>query len=190
MQVDADVYIRAGRFAAAVAALPPPPAPVYGGWVYDQVHVVSEVSRDPRNRHSLTRAEHPNRLFEPYAGGPVYFLSRDVAAALPYGLVELVKSVDDVEVVPDTYLPPPPGRPALYKLEDAYLGALVRRAPVAAAGFAANATVAALAEPVRYVHVPHFFADARTQGALVRTAVVVHGLANPAQILNGHTFFN
>ena len=177
-QVDADVHIRAERFAAAVAALPPAPVPVYGGWVYDQVHVISEVSRDPHNRHSLTVAEHPDRLFEPYAGGPVYFLSRDVAAALPYDLVELVKSVDDVEVVPDTYLPAPGRRrrPAVYKLEDAYLGTLVRRIPNASS--------------VQYVHVPRFFADARTQGGLVRDAVVVHGLSSPEQVLHGRTLFN
>ena len=56
------------------------------------------------------------------------------------------------------------------------LGTLVRRIPTASS--------------VQYVHVPRFFADARTQGNLVRDAVVVHGLSSPEQVRHGRTLFN
>jgi serine/threonine-protein kinase len=56
------------------------------------------------------------------------------------------------------------------------MGTLVRRIPNASS--------------VQYVHVPRFFADARTQGGLVRDAVVVHGLSSPEQVLHGRTLFN
>ena len=128
VKVDDDVYLRSRRFTTIVRSLPPAPAPLYGGWYYDQINVTSEVSRDPHNRHSMTTDEFPHKYFEPYAGGPVYYMTTEVAAALPYDLVEVVKSVDDVEMVPSTYLSD--RAKALYKLEDAYMGHLVRRIPI------------------------------------------------------------
>ena len=55
---------------------------VYGGYYYDQkvgTGRVSPVTRDPRNKHYLSPKEFSNSSFAPYAGGPLYFMSRAVA---------------------------------------------------------------------------------------------------------------
>ena len=218
IKVDDDVYLRASQFTPIIRTIPPAPTPVYGGWYYDQVNVTSEVSRDPNNRHSMTLAEFPNRFYEPYAGGPAYFMSADVAAALPYDLVEVVKSTDDVEMVPSTYLRDKAS--ALYKLEDAYMGHLVGSIPIdsssssrrsrktrsrsssssssgsssrnggsSSSGSSSGSKWPQLKEPVQCIHIPHFFAHTSNTKKLQREAAVIHGIADDRQLLRGRYLF-
>jgi hypothetical protein len=81
------------------------------------------VNREVDNKFSFTREEYPNPFFNPYCGGPIYFMANDVALRLPYEIIRFPKSNGDVELVPSTYLDP--NRPVIYRLEDVYMGYLI-----------------------------------------------------------------
>jgi hypothetical protein len=93
-KVDSDVYIHAKEFYKLVTTNLTTSLiknqRVYGGYYYDQKQGgrTSGVSRDPNNRHGLTIEEFKNDTYEPYAGGPLYFMSTEVAKALPYKIIQ------------------------------------------------------------------------------------------------------
>ena len=126
-KVDSDVYIHAREFYSLVTnrltkALSRNNK-VYGGYYYDQQPKGrnSKVSRNPNNPHSMTTAEFRNSSFDPYAGGPLYFMSKATAEALPYTVVSVK---NNNELIPNNYVDQNPPR-GLYKLEDAYIGRLI-----------------------------------------------------------------
>ena len=167
IKIDDDVHLRAHRLSAMIRNLPN--FPVYGGYVYDEANRTSGVSRDVNNRHSFTIEEMPEAIFKPYAGGPVYFMSSEVAKKIPYTIVPIPKPNGDIEFVPDTYLAVP--RPPLYKLEDAYLGTLVGKMN---------------RSDVTFWHIENFFAESRFP---TKTAIALHGIKDLSLIRNGYYHF-
>jgi hypothetical protein len=138
VKLDEDVYVRAKRFIKVIRNLPLF-EPIYGGYYYDQKKRVMPVSRDKNDKFSFTPEELPDKNFNPYVGGPIYFMSNSVAIRLPYKIVRFSRG-EDIEEVPDTYLGV---RPAIYRLEDVYMGYLIAK----------------MKPEVTFWHVPKFILD-------------------------------
>ena len=122
VKLDEDVYVRAERFTSMIRGLPVS-LPIYGGYFYDQKKRTMAVNREVGNKFSFTLEEYPNFYFNQYVGGPIYFMTNDVALRLPYKVLKFTRSNGDEEYVPDTYLDP--NRPVIYRLEDVYMGYLI-----------------------------------------------------------------
>lgn len=124
VKVDEDVYIRAERFTNMIHSLPDS-LPIYGGYYYDQKKRVMPVNRTVTDKFSFTLEEFPRPFFDPYVGGPIYFMANTVARRLPYDILKVPRRDGGVDYVPDTYLNPL--KPVTYRLEDVYMGSLIGR---------------------------------------------------------------
>jgi hypothetical protein len=167
VKADEDVYIRADKFTSMIRSLPD--VPLYGGHVYDRVNRISAVSRDKSNRHSFTREEFPNDAFEPYAGGPVYFMSSTVAKKVPYKLVEVPRSAFFSDYVPDTFLVQP--QSPLYKLEDAFMGTQICKMD---------------RESVTLWHIENFLT---VPSEADKSSMIVHNIKDPTAVRRGKAVF-
>ena len=87
-KIDEDVVIRANRLISLIHSLPSN-YPIYGGHIYDNVTRFQQVIRDPNNKFSFTYEEFPHKYFQPYAVGPIYFMSTTVAERLPYHIIRI-----------------------------------------------------------------------------------------------------
>jgi hypothetical protein len=124
VKLDEDVYVRARRFTNMIRNLPTS-LPIYGGYYYDQKKRRMPVNRTVTDKFSFTHAEFPRPFFDPYVGGPIYFIANSVALRLPYDILRIPRGDGDEDCVPDTYLNPL--RPVTYRLEDVYMGSIIGR---------------------------------------------------------------
>ena len=127
-KVDEDVVLRPRAFAHFVSSILPSTGELlYGGHVYDQKKRISEPSRNPENKNSLSVESFPF-MFSPYAAGPMYFLSSSLVKILPYGISRVdVPQPQELatitELVPDFYWRA--RHCPLYTLEDAFFGHMI-----------------------------------------------------------------
>jgi hypothetical protein len=163
---DDDIHIRAKKFTSMIRNLPD--IPLYGGFVYDRVNRTSGVSRDVTNRHSFTFEEIPYPVFDPYAGGPLYFMSSSVARIIPYNLIGIPRGNGEMEYIPDTYVQP---LPPLFKLEDAFLGSLIGKMS---------------RDDVTFWHIDNFFASCTEP---TKSAIAIHGIKDLRMIRDGKWIF-
>lgn len=168
VKVDSDVYIRADRFTHLIRRLPNA-RPIYAGYYYDQKKRTMPVPRDLANKFSFTHEEHPEELFPPYIGGPVYLMSNSVALSLPYTIIRLLNHYGEVEEIPSTYTP---DRPAIYRLEDVYMGILIK----------------SMVPAVTFLHIAKFILDYDHVRASAQVAL--HNVKDPAIMARGHAMFN
>jgi hypothetical protein len=124
VKLDEDVYVRAQRFTNMIRNLPIF-LPIYGGYYYDQKKRRMPVNRTISDKFSFTYTEFSRPFFDPYVGGPIYFISNTVALRLPYSILRIPRGDGDEDYVPDTYLNPL--RPVTYRLEDVYMGSIIGR---------------------------------------------------------------
>ncbi|KAG7395430.1 Beta-1,3-galactosyltransferase 4 [Phytophthora boehmeriae] len=97
MIADEDVYLRAGDLAGQLANMGPL-RDVYAGHVKDGTLFRPE--RTPQHRYYLPESEYPMDEFPPFAWGPHYFMSMDVAEFIVDNREELqgLRGLDDVSV--------------------------------------------------------------------------------------------
>ena len=167
VKVDSDVYVRAARFTAVVKGLPTR-YPIYGGYYYDQKIRVMPVPRNMSYKFSFTEEELPEKLFNRYVGGPLYFLSNSVALRLPYTVIESFNKRGDVVNVPSTYTA---DRPSFFRLEDVFMGSLV----------------ASMIPKVTFVHIPKFIAD--FDHSRQKHMVALHNIRDHDTMAQGHKIF-
>ena len=84
---------------------------IYGGYIYDQVTRFSGPSRDLNDKNRISYEEYPKDNFPVYAGGPLYFLSRDIALDIFVTRKHIYSEKEN----------------PLFKFEDVYLGYLISR---------------------------------------------------------------
>ena len=167
VKVDSDVYVRAARFTAVIKALPTR-YPIYGGYYYDQKIRVMPVPRNESNKFSFTIEEHPKELFNPYVGGPLYFLSNSVASRLPYTVIQSSSERGEVENIPSTYTV---DRPSFFRLEDVFMGFLV----------------GSMIPKVTFVHIPKFITDFDHHRQ--KHMVALHNVRDHGTMAQGHEMF-
>ena len=167
VKVDSDVYVRAARFTAVIKGLPTR-YPIYGGYYYDQKIRVMPVPRNMSYKFSFTEEEHPQKLFNPYVGGPLYFLSNSVASRLPYTVIQTVNEQGEVVNVPSTYTA---DRPAIFRLEDVFMGSLV----------------GSMIPKVTFVHIPKFITD--FDHSRQKHMVALHNVRDHNTLAQGHKTF-
>lgn len=165
VKLDSDVYIRADRFTQVIRRLPIA-RPIYGGYYYDQKKRIMPVPRDASNKFSFSLEEHPDMLFPPYIGGPVYFISNSVALRLPYTIIRFESDNGEIEEIPSTYTP---DRPAIYRLEDVYMGLMIK----------------SMVPDVTFWHVPKFILD--HDHIRQEAQVALHNVRNPMVMAKGQT---
>ncbi|KAL3658808.1 hypothetical protein V7S43_016176 [Phytophthora oleae] len=97
MIADEDVYVRTDGFAKQLAAIGPF-TDLYAGHVKEGNAFVPE--RDPEQRYYLPESVYPLDEFPPFACGPHYFMSMDVAEFIAYNREELqgLGPLDDVTI--------------------------------------------------------------------------------------------
>jgi hypothetical protein len=97
MIADEDVYLKADELAAVLAASGPV-HDVYGGHVKEGNAFLPE--RDPQRRYYLPESVYPMDEFPPFAWGPHYFMSMDVAEFIADNREELqgLGPLDDVTI--------------------------------------------------------------------------------------------
>ena len=164
VKVDSDVYIRADRFTQVIRRLPIA-RPIYAGYYYDQKKRKMPVPRDLTNKFSFTHEEHADKLFPPYIGGPVYLVSNSVALRLPYTIIRVLNDYGEVEEIPSTYTP---SRPAIYRLEDVYMGTLIR----------------SMVPTVTFLHIPKLILD--HDHARAKAQIALHNVRDPMIMARGH----
>ncbi|KAG1689572.1 hypothetical protein DVH05_002081 [Phytophthora capsici] len=97
MMADEDVYVRADAFVKQLEALGPL-TDLYAGHVKANNAFVPE--RNPEKRYYLPESVYPLDEFPPFAWGPHYFMSMDVAEFIAYNREELqgLGPLDDVTI--------------------------------------------------------------------------------------------
>ncbi|KAG2528491.1 hypothetical protein JM18_003061 [Phytophthora kernoviae] len=97
MIADEDVYLRAGDLAEQLAGMGPL-RDIYAGHVKEGTLFRPE--RNPQQRYYLPESEYPMDEFPPFAWGPHYFMSMDVAEFIADNREELqgLRGLDDVSV--------------------------------------------------------------------------------------------
>jgi hypothetical protein len=95
---------------------------VYGGYVYDQINRVSSIIRS-NTKHGISYDDFPYDHFKPYAGGPLYFMTRQLVESLSYTIVHRQLPNGLTETVPSYYFST--NHDGLYKLEDAFFGFMI-----------------------------------------------------------------
>jgi hypothetical protein len=115
-KIDDDFGVNVDNFVKLVVSIPN--YRVYGGYIYDQHYRISEVDRNPNSVNGLSRSDYSFDFFEPYAGGPMYFLSSTIVKDLPYSIVK----INENESIPSVYVQE---RSPLFKLEDVYISRLI-----------------------------------------------------------------
>jgi hypothetical protein len=164
VKIDSDVYVRADRLTRVIRRLPHA-SPIYAGFYYDQKKRTMPVPRDPANKFSFTLEEHPDELFPPYIGGPLYLISNSVALRLPYTISSLRNDDGEVEEIPSTYTP---DRPAIYRLEDVYMGTLIK----------------SMVPTVKFLHIAKLILD--HDHVRAKAQVALHNMRDPKIMARGH----
>jgi Galactosyltransferase len=167
VKVDCDVHINAKKFIRLIRNLPSSPL-IYGGHNWDIKERPMVVSRDPTWKFSFTREEFPAESFNSYMGGPLYFLSDKLATLLPYTVIQQKYGNGELEAFPSTYMPP---RPAIFRLEDAYLGNMI----------------GTMGPDVLFFHVPNIITDWNSENS-TRT-IAVHGIKDPDTLARGYSIY-
>lgn len=167
VKIDGDVYVRAARFTSMIKRLPTG-YPIYGGYYYDQKIRVMPVPRNASNKFSFSEEEHPNRLFNPYMGGPLYFLSNSAALRLPYTIIESSNELGEVINVPSTFTA---NRPPIFRLEDVFMGYIV----------------ATMVPKVTFIHIPKFIHE--FDNVRQRHMVALHNVRDPTIMAQGRKKF-
>jgi Galactosyltransferase len=163
-KIDSDVYIRADRLTRVIRRLPNA-HPIYAGFYYDQKKRTMRVPRDPAYKFSFTLEEHPDELFPPYIGGPLYLISNSVALRLPYTINSLLNDYGEVEEIPSTYTP---DRPPIYRLEDVYMGTLIK----------------SMVPTVIFLHIAKLILD--HDHVRAKAQVALHNMTDPMIMARGH----
>lgn len=124
-KIDDDIRLNGNRMANLVDDLRTKNKELlYGGFFHDQITGFSRVVRDINNKYRLSYEAYPDEHFKPYAGGPLYFLSRKLVKSLNYTIVHRQLPHNDiVESVPSYYFCT--RHDGLFKLEDAFLGDMI-----------------------------------------------------------------
>lgn len=118
VKCDDDVYIHSKNFLALLPGLPT--EKLYAGHIL----ISNSPIREWTSKWYLSLDDYPGDSFPPYAEGPLYFLSTDIARILPYQLLPVSSTK---EVVPTTYLQNP--RSPLFRFEDVFIGWLMAELP-------------------------------------------------------------
>lgn len=101
LKVDDDIYVRIPRFASWLSEDNVPSDRLYAGYV----HYRAYISRNPKNKHYVSKSEYKRTFFPNYCAGPCYTFSGDL----------LDEFLLESKTIPK------------FKVEDAYLGLVAKR---------------------------------------------------------------
>ena len=167
VKVDGDVFVNAKKLIRLIRNLPSSPL-IYGGWNWDIKERPMVVSRDPNWKFYFSREEFPAECFNSYMGGGLYFLSDKLATLLPNTILQQKDGNGELEAFPSTYKPP---RPAIYRLEDAYLGNMI----------------GTMGPDVVFLDVPNIMTDWAAENS--KRTISVHGIKDPALLARGYSVY-